>query len=405
MIRAYFFFCLVLLTIGELEAKWMQSGDPNAGCPIQCSVELQSDIFIGTTGGIFIAQKIGDDWKWLRSGLQGKDIAGLATDGIWLFANADGVVYRSKDKGVNWEKVMNGLPSIRVETYHSMAFVGSDLYVGTYDGLFVTNNYGDTWKQIHQYIDGNAFAHYGLKLYAARGSAIAKTSDSGKNWEYIDPNKGYITSMAVNSSFILIGTFKGLYMSRDDGSSWSHAGAVFINQHVNDVALSGDKCWVGTATGIFYSTDEGKIWLTANSGLPNISVKSILINNSMVFIGSNAGAFFSSVNTIHWSEINAGLYFSVYSLVNSGNQLIIGSNRGIYTSKDDGLSWDITASDVHAYCLAKSDKYLFLGNSAGVFVSKDNGVSWNICRVGLITCLTAKDSTLYAGSTDGYFFI
>ena len=108
-------------------------------------------------------------------------------------------------------------------------------------------------------------------------------------------------------------------------------------------------------------------------------VRPLLVNDTIIFAGTNAGVCFSTINDTVWTPAAPAdiHYISVTSmtLLNS-NLYVSGTTAGV-----DG--W-------------------------GVFRSSNNGYSWKQINSGLesneITSLTALDSEIFAGASDGIIY-
>jgi len=72
-------------------------------------------------------------------------------------------------------------------------------------------------------------------------------------------------------------------------------------------AISGTNLFVGAGGGVFLSTDNGTSWTEANSGLTNTDVWSLVVLDSNLFVGTNGGVFLSTDNGKNWNDINSGL--------------------------------------------------------------------------------------------------
>lgn len=58
---------------------------------------------------------------------------------------------------------------------------------------------------------------------------------------------------------------------------------------VRCLAASGSNLFAGTNGGVFLSIDNGTSWTAVNTGLPGAPVLSLAVNGSHLFVGTNGG--------------------------------------------------------------------------------------------------------------------
>lgn len=95
-------------------------------------------------GEIHVSQDAGATWRLLDVRLNEQrgrvSMVGALGPGIVIYANGNGI-HRSTDAGVSWTKVSEANPLTRVPTvFRGVA------YLGTTNGLIVSNDRGATWK-------------------------------------------------------------------------------------------------------------------------------------------------------------------------------------------------------------------------------------------------------------------
>lgn len=130
-----------------------------------------------TQGGVICSTDNGN--SWFLSGLQGKSITCLASIGSNIFAGTYGAgygegTYRSSDYGKTWLELNNGIPKIRSWEFIS---VGSNLFVCSEEGIYLTTDLGETWSKVSLDLKGGvvalSFVAYDSYLYVGtRGDGI-----------------------------------------------------------------------------------------------------------------------------------------------------------------------------------------------------------------------------------------
>jgi photosystem II stability/assembly factor-like uncharacterized protein len=267
-------------------------------------------------------------------------------------------VIRSSDGGTSWQNISINVNSLDV---FSLAIKDSLLFAGTYDGIYVSSNKGDSWNQ---------------------------TS--------FDPWNGHVRCFLIDSSRIFIGTDAGDIRSMMD-----------------------------SAGGVFCSSDDGKTWESMNSGLhyPNdvgARVYALKYLGGDLYAGTwNQGIYKSTDHGLNWTlneTSNAGIVTS-FAVIDSN--LFAGTWYGsVFRTNDKGMTWircdsgltdSVNHYDLSVNAIVSNDKSLFCGTCFyGVFLSTDYGKSWKTVNSGLkggnfISCLAVIGNYLYAGMGDGIY--
>ncbi len=87
----------------------------------------------------------------------------------------------------------------------------------------------------------------------------------------LDPGKGYYSNwvycFAVSGTNIFAGAPGGVFLSTNNGTTWTSVSTGLKNDVVSALAVSGENIFAGTNGGVFLSTDNGTSWTSASSGL------------------------------------------------------------------------------------------------------------------------------------------
>jgi hypothetical protein len=164
-------------------------------------------------------------------------------------------LFLSTNNGSSWSQVNTGLP---VKTYGALAISGSNLFVGTSgsggSGVYISSNNGTSWTAVNT----------GLT-----------------NLE--------VNALAVSGSNLYAGTLGGVFVSANNGSSWT---ATSLTLPVYSLAISGSKLFAGVANGygdaVYMSTDNGGSWSAQNSGLQATQVNAMTVMGSKLYAAVNA---------------------------------------------------------------------------------------------------------------------
>ena len=178
----------------------------------------------------------------------------------------ESAVYKSKDAGKTWDKIMNGLPKVDIGGMGlAISPVNPDvLYIimeaaGESSGFYKTTERGASWKK--------------MSTYASSGQYF--------NEIYCDPkNVDKVYSLETVSKYTL-----------DGGKTWTNIGN--IERHVDDHALWVDPSdtkhfYIGGDGGIYETFDEGKNFIF-KSNLPVTQFYRVSLDNALPFYNVYGG--------------------------------------------------------------------------------------------------------------------
>jgi len=343
-----------------------------------------STILAGGNSGLFYSNDNGTSWTQAITGLVDQGIESLAVSGAIFLAGTFSGIYMSVNSGQTWNAI--GLP---ITYIHSFSSNGSDVFscaIMNTGGVFVTHDYGQDWNFLLGSLptyNVNSVSWNGSNMIAATDSGVFVSGDRGLTWTKKSqgvPVDEYstVTCVAGSGSNLYAGTYSyGIYVSHDGGSSWTHA-TLPVNDEYYAMCfyINSSGVYAGTfCGGILFSPDNGQTWTSLNSGLAATTAYSSIVQaGSQLFAGSFTGVYVSGDNGHTWgsagSELNGKV---VTSLATNGTDIIAGTSaNGVYMSKDQGSSWfQINTgfpANTQASCVAMNGQWLFVGtNGQGVW--------------------------------------
>jgi hypothetical protein len=189
-----------------------------------------------------------------------------------------------------------------------LAVSGTNLFVGTQGGVFLSTNNGTSWTEASAGLPTNydvrAFKVIGTNLFAAAGGVYLSTN-SGTSWTAVDSGltSPYVSALAVSGTNLFAGTYGGgVFRSTNSGTSWDSASAGLpTNTPVQSLAVFGTNLFAGTGypfppfggggVGVFLSTNSGASWTAVNTGLPTVlrSVRALAISGTNLVAGTLLG--------------------------------------------------------------------------------------------------------------------
>jgi len=219
---------------------------------VNCLAVNTTDIFAGTRhGGVFRSTDNGTNWTAINgTSLSGKVISSLAINGTDLYAGTEGYgVYKSSNWGTSWASVGTGPGNSIIK---SVYFSGS-LYAGTTQGLYVYN--GSSWSAINgtspNVLAANttvrSIIKSGSNLFVGTSDGVYLSTDSGVNWTRKLAKD--INSIITNGTTLYAGTSEeGVYLTTNNGTSWAAPAQTtldFTDKTVTALILDGSNLIAG----------------------------------------------------------------------------------------------------------------------------------------------------------------
>ncbi len=309
-------------------------------------------------------------------------------EGRVFAGDGNGHVFRSTDGGATWEQVGSTPSSLAC-----LATASSALYAGTWTGVEVSTDHGETWVPTALTVPVNAiaFGASGLLFASSYFDGVYRSADGGQSWTPL--GLLHLQALAVApDGLVLVGTNGGILRSEDHLDSW-----IYANLPQSQVwSLASDaagRLYAGTNRGVFRSLNRGVDWeLTLHDWYefspPVFSVA--VAPNGHVFAGTNyqagifRGAWRSTDGSATWVRIRE----------DGGSPLCVDPSGHLFASRSDGegLSRSLDEGDTwealplpNTYVTALAATRLgttFAATTIDVFRTLDRGETWQ--RTGLV---------------------
>jgi photosystem II stability/assembly factor-like uncharacterized protein len=287
-----------------------------------------STIFAGTDGNIFRSQDSGKTWLEADSGIVRSYIDAFAVEDDILYAGAyGGGVSKLSDTGNSWVRRNNGLPPF---TIRALLSKDQRIYAGTeYFGLYRLDSGSTMWEAttIGSWNSVYALTHNNNELLAAMSIGIGRSIDGGKTWDIIDSTIGGFSILARGSR-ILVGSESSVFVSSDNGVSWSEKDFGGYDQTVYPQAYNSQYMFAVDGP-LFRSNDSGDSWYPLRSNGLVGRIYALATDGPTIFAGTRDGVFFSTNNGDQWTQTNDGLNDTVvYALALRDSELFAGTKTG-----------------------------------------------------------------------------
>jgi uncharacterized protein (TIGR03437 family) len=379
-------------------------------------------LFAGTSNGVFRTTDNGSNWSQVNNGLTSTVVNTLMMKGTTLFAGTFNGVFRTTDNGANWTPINNGLTSAAV---YALAVNGARMFAGTFGGgVFILAEADIVWSESNTGL-GNRFINTAIAsgaqtLVGTFEGGVYRSGDGGATW--MVSNNGLLPSADVraftrhNNSVFAGLNGDGVFVSTDDGASWSPRSGGLGNQQVNALASDGSRLLAGTEGGVYRSLDNGQSWNLTNTGITRQKILSLLAAPSGLYAGTDLGLFRSTNGGDSWTVVNTGLtdlYIISLGAAPSGASIFAGSTSGVFRSTNDGGNWAKVTNGlperVTALVFTISGTKLLAGTVYGYYVSEDNGTTWQGSSTGLLNLqvsgLVVQGNRVIAGTRSAGVFV
>ena len=386
---------------------------------------------------VFYSDDNGDSWNYNQNSpfILGVNPSFFARRDSVLLASGTGV-FRSFDGGINWSNFITVTPGSNID-----GLVGSKNYIvaGTKKGMFVSPNFGQTWKSIKAkgIRDGNWFTHNFYTsgknfLLAYDEIGVGYSADSGKNWNYtlqgFSPAASIDNAMIFSNNTLFSGTHgDGVYKSSNQGSTWKKTGTsnnadTLSNSNVYALLKMKKILLAGTCgNGLYRSADNGISWVHITNGLPKqesgfLCVQSLAKTNKAVLIATDLGLYYSLDSGLSWKASNLLNKDVVAVAANDSVACAAVENftgpSSIFRSVNNPATWNsvFEAFDADWTSMASDGKSHFYAGTLATsnFVSNNNGSGWQ--TVGGIPAnsggyaIGVLNSNVFIGNSDGIYF-
>jgi photosystem II stability/assembly factor-like uncharacterized protein len=265
--------------------------------------------------GLAVSTDRGITWSnrgWVTSSVSGGAIMGEGSERN-IFLASDYGVLRSRDDGQSWKL----LTEWDMPTVTDIAESGSDVWIATVRGVYLSTDGGERWL--------------------AKGRSLPGT------------NAGYINGITITPREIFIATADGLFRSSDQGTTWIRSGLEGrdIFRIVANPATPTTLAAISQTEGIWISTDGGWNWERRNDGLRSTLVKAAAFSpheKDVLLIGTrDAGIFRSTSLGGQWEIAGGGLTnFNITALAfdpDLPDRVYAGAENGSFVSDTRGRSW------------------------------------------------------------------
>ena len=284
-----------------------------------------------------------------------------------IYAGNDGGLYRSSNRGVNWQHCNNGL-SITEFEFLAQDYGSSRWIIGG-----TQDNGTERWtgSSVHTHAADGDGGDCGVNrtnpnvvFHTYYGMSPERSNNRGDwgSWSYIPPTiptgEGSLfyppfECSATNGDTIALGG-DAVYISRNNGAAWVRLAFPSAARSSAMYIPNADNIYVGTTDGRIYKTRWTGVSWSAFTGLSsprsNAFISDLYVNSNnlsqMWATHSTVGggrAYYSSNGGSSWIDRSAGLPALPINSIQvdsaNGNRVWAAADLGVYQSLNNGQSW------------------------------------------------------------------
>jgi photosystem II stability/assembly factor-like uncharacterized protein len=253
---------------------------------------------------------------------------GVVNDKEW------GGVFFSRDGGHSWMQKSSGLAGRDVFSLEQTA--DGALIAGTNRGAFMLERNASEWRPINSIV--NEKVVYKKVLRNRKRISVATKTAMHSTLE------ARVNDIQIAPKLWIAATSSGLYMSSNQGKSWS-GGPVMGSSEFVSTNLEGDNIVAATRNNVLVSSDGGTTWKQGSLSSYVTYIRHVAMSPSgEILVATREGAFRSSDAGATWQHLGNGIpdkNISSISYDDFGKRLLATSSATgvIFESRDNGRSW------------------------------------------------------------------
>jgi len=423
-------------------------------------------LFAGTLEGVFRSTDRGASWTLIspKGSAEIHEVESLAVDPTnpdVIYAGTWHLPWKTTDGGENWHNIKKGVIddsdvfSIIIDPEQPRI-----VYASACSGIYKSQSAGELFRKI-QGIPATARRTRVLRqdpaqretVYAGTTEGLYKTTDGGHTFKRMTAEDVIVNDVFVdpsNPKRVLLATDRaGVLKSEDAGATFEQSNRGIFERKVQALLVeqaNQARMYAGVVNdkaygGVFVSDDGGAGWKQLAEGLGGRDVFALAqAADGTILAGTNSGIFALEPGAGAWqprttivntlvktkSETVRGTHVNVEKRVQdqphvmdgrvlaldlSGDVWLASTTGGVYTSRDNGTTWQGgPVLGVAGYLtVAAHGTTMAAALPTGVVVSHDAGQTW--WPLGIPTALTrihrvaySPDGTLWIGAREGVYF-
>ena len=380
---------------------WTSKNTNIIATDVRSLVSIGNDLYAGTYyNGISVTSNNGNSWNSLNLGLSNYQmITAMTSNGNSIIAGTEMYgPFMSTNNGNIWINDTLGM----YQAVYALTTNGNTIYAGTAgNGVYKSTNNGSSWTQIG--LPGTiilSVAASGNKIVAGVfGGGVYFSNNNGVTWVQTSLTVSQIYSLAINGNYIYAGTFmNGIFVTTDDGNTWTNLGLQY--NPIWSILISGNNIFAGTGSYVYLSSNNGISWTNSGTGPVIFEAYSLALNNNYLFAGTSSYGVWklsltndtittSAYPSVGGTTTGDSIYSfnqpcTVSAIANSGYFFVNWKENGVIKSTSPNYTFNVSSNrHLVAYFLPSYDTITTISKPIVGGVTTGGGVySYNqICTV------------------------
>lgn len=274
--------------------------------PTRCIDTKDGYIYVGVAGnsdhGLIRSNYDGANWSSVSTVFDEQNIYSFAFDGPIRYVGTGDGLYSSFDNGASWNKEVLSTGDFLV---YAIATRGNETFIASQTGLQYRPDDETIWKRIGIYDANLSYVTdvviEGDTVFSCDISyGVAFTTDAGNTWtKLVCPGAKSITKLCHEGGRLFVGTDVGAFY-------WNRLSDTLVQissgMPVNSIANQRNDIFIGTYAGVYHSRDFGHNWTLFDADSVVLSAYDLEIRNYVLYAASYYGAYSTDISYLGNSE-------------------------------------------------------------------------------------------------------
>lgn len=298
--------------------------------------------------------------------------------------------------------------------------------------IFVSEVKSD-WVELKNYPASNSsdlIEKNGVLYSGSASTGVYVSYDNGISWSqrntgFENSNGLRIHKLAYLTSGLFAATTDGIYKSTNDGLNWIKKsiglqigpGAIYIFAY----SLFEDEgaLYAGTFNAIYKSSDNGDSWVAVTPLSMNMNICTFHKYNNLILAGTSSGnrvpLIATTNNGMNWVNMNLNNNFpaSAFCIYSEPGKIFTGTGIGVWLTTNSGANWvrrdNGLSADPYIFSFVKVGNTLFAATNNWVYKTTNDGMNWVLTNFSGqvfqdVNKLVYYNNRIYAAASTGIWY-
>lgn len=322
--------------------------------------------------------------------------------------------------GGNWSN--SGVPTVTASNY---SFLGSGIsglgqyqVVPTYNlnGIYVSNNYGNTWSKTGTVVDGyfTVYISYSGKymLIPTYTDKMYKSTDFGTSFSvaFASSRPNYYFFSQDETYHGYISSTNRLNISSNSGTNFAIPSALDSVSIISAAFSQDGKYQLAiSSTNIYVSSNLGVTYTSILGGLTGLSTVAMSLDGKYMFVNSSTSLRYSSDFGVTWNISTGVTGSNTLECSYTGKYVSLRTTTNVHISSDFGATFTskYNSTNIFGKRISLDGKYLIVVNTGNTSmqISKNYGESWTTVTTNINATVVGNNFLSPNLSVDGKYML